>query len=175
MRHCPASPFRTLRHLGARFAGGRQASAAVEFALGGLALFAFLMGIVNLGYLGLTLGALQHAVEQTARKAAVTAAANPSACPTSANIQTIFNGFASPVLPLNGPTLSYSSYSSSTATISPDTATDPWVDNTSSQAPPGTYLALTAAYNWKPIGFAEFSGIKLSITTVAFAMGSPQC
>jgi Flp pilus assembly protein TadG len=87
----------------------RRSSAAVEFALTGSALIAFLFGIVNLGLLGLTVGTLQHAVEQTARKAAVTAALNgSSACPSSTTIQGYFNPYAAPVSPANAATLTSS-------------------------------------------------------------------
>lgn len=158
-----------------RFLICRRSAAAVEFALCGVALFAFLLGIVNLGLLGLTLGDLQHAVEQAARKAAVTAAANGAGeCPTTATIKTYFNNFAAPLLPANAATLSYRTYSSGTVTTSANPS-NPWVDNASSGIPNGTYLALTATYAWKPIGFAAFKGITLSISTVAFAMGAPTC
>jgi Flp pilus assembly protein TadG len=160
--------------LGRRFAVSRRGSTAVEFAISGIAIFAFILGILNLGLLGLTLGTLQRATEQAARKAAVTAANYPNtACPTTANIQTYFNQFASPIIAANAATLTYSKYSS--GSVVSNTANDPWVDNSSSTAPPGTYIALTATYRWKPVGFAMFSGVTLNIKTVAFAMGSPQC
>lgn len=161
----------TLRALGCCLVC-RRGSTAVEFAICGLAIFAFILGIINLGFLGLTLGALQHAVEQTARKAAVTAAANGSgACPTTTNIQTYFNQFAAPIIAANAATLTYSKYSAGSVTAT----STPWVDNGSGGTPPGTYIALTANYRWTPIGFAMFSGITLRIETVAFAMGSPTC
>jgi Flp pilus assembly protein TadG len=144
----------------------RRSGAAVEFAIAGAALIAFLFGIVNLGLLGLTVGALQHAVEQTARMAAVTAAKNGGGdCPSIATIQGDFYHYAAPVIAANAATLTYGSGAVGASG-------DPWVDSSS---PPGTYIALGAAYNWKPIGFPSFAGINLTIKTVAFAMGSPTC
>ncbi|HVE20918.1 MAG TPA: TadE family protein [Acidocella sp.] len=156
------------RHLTRRFAASRQANATVEFALCGLALTAFLLGIVNLGLLGFTIGALQHAVEQAARTAAVSAAGG--ACPTLPTIKGYFNTDAAPAIPANGATLAFSTYSNGSVSA----VSGPWVDNGTSSLP-GTYIALTASYNWKPIGFASFVNIPLTIKTVAFAMGSPTC
>lgn len=155
--------------LGNRFIKARHGAAAVEFALSSLWLFLFLFAIINLGYLGLTLGALQHAVESAARQAAVSASANLSAtpakpCPTGSQIQTYFNNFVSPVLPSAG--------SASGPVLTPSaTATPPvWTNGTL----PGSYLALTGTYKWRPIGFPAYlgSGITLRITTVSFAMGT---
>lgn len=153
----------------------KRASAAVEFALVGLAFIAFLLAIVNLGMFGLTLSALQQAVEKTARKAAVTAANGVSSCPTEAAVQTYFNNYAAPVIPANGATLSYGSYASGSFATLASTRVYPWVDSGTTGSPPGTYIALTAQYNWKPIGFIQFSGFTMRISSVAFAMGSPSC
>lgn len=150
----------------------RRGSTAVEFAICAIAIFVFILGIINLGLLGLTLATLQHAVEQTARKAAVTAAAKGSgACPTTTDVQTYFNQFAKPVIAADAATLTYSQYSGGSVIA----ISTPWVDNGLGGTPPGTYIALTATYQWKPIGFAMFNGITLRIETVAFAMGSPTC
>jgi Flp pilus assembly protein TadG len=165
-----ALPIRLCR----RFIAGRRGAAAVEFALTSMALFLFLFAIVNLGLLGLTLGALQHGTEQAAREAAVTAAKNPADCRSSVNstaIQNYFYLYAAPVIS-RGATPSYSIYTDGSAAL--NTANDPWVDN-GSGTPPGTYIALTETYNWAPIGFAKLHGFTLKISTVAFAMGSPTC
>lgn len=144
-----------------RLLSGRRAAMAVEFAMVSLALFVFLMGIVNLGDLGLVLGALQRGVQGAARQAAVTAAANlanSAACPTATQIQGYFGGYASPVINTAASTASY--YSGT-----------PWVTNDATL--PGSYLVMTETYTWRPIGFAPFgSGFPLSLSAAAFVMGS---
>lgn len=87
--------------------GDRRGVAAVEFAITGSLLFLFLFGILNLGYLGFTIVALQRGVQQAARYASVTTAAALAsgtamtyACPTQAAIQSQFASAADP--PLSG-------------------------------------------------------------------------
>jgi Flp pilus assembly protein TadG len=156
------------RTLAGHFLTTRRGAAAVEFALTSFWLFLFLFAILNLGYLGFTLGVLQHAVEDTARKAAVTASANLSAtpataCPNGSQIQSYFNNYSSPLLPAVG--------SASGPVLTPSTtASSVWTTGSL----PGSYLALTATYKWRPIGFPALlgTGITLGITTVSFAMGT---
>jgi Flp pilus assembly protein TadG len=160
-----ATPWRVLRRLGR----ARRASTAVEFALTSLALFAFLLAIVNLGMLGFSLGALVRGVQSAARTAAVTAAntyatTGAITCPSNTAIVGYFNSFADPPLP------------AATGTTGNPTVSAAWTDNTTGSVasePQGVYLTLTASYKWVPIGFSSFgTGIKLSITTVAEVMGS---
>ena len=164
-----------LQRSACRFSATRRASAAVEFAISGLALFAFIMAILNFGLLGFSLGTLAHSVQATARKAAMYASnqyatTGTMTCPSSAMITTFFNGYAQPPLPTAG-----------TATGSNPLITATWTNNssgtgvTSSGAPEwnGVYLTLTVKYLWSPIGFNMFAkGIPLSITTAATVMGS---
>ena len=116
-----------LSTVASRFLAARRGVAAVEFALTAFWLFLFLFAIINLGDLGFTVGALQHAVEAAARKAAVTASANLSStpatpCPTGSQLQTYFNSFAAPMLPAagtaSGPVLTPSATASSVWTNS---------------------------------------------------------
>jgi len=153
------------------FGRHRRAIAAVEFALVGMALVMFLLVIINVGMLGLTLGALVHGVQSAARAAAVQTAQNYAAngtisCPTQSAIVGYFNQYADPPLP---PATGATSNPGVTAT---------WSDNgndTVTTEPPGVYLTLTATDKWVPIGFAAFGmGINLSITTVATVTGSAQ-
>jgi hypothetical protein len=178
--------------LARRFSGANRASAAVEFALSGLALFAFLMVVINLGDLGLTIGALQHGLQGGAREAAVAAAANLSGnstetptentCPQCHEVRLDFNNFASPPLVAStsantaSPQLYYTN-STGAVTAFADGAS-PWVDGTGT--PAGSYMTLTVKYTWVPLGFAALgTGINLSLTTVAFVMGTstgtPEC
>jgi Flp pilus assembly protein TadG len=152
------------------FARARQAAAAVEFAICGLALLLFIFGIVNLGLLGLSLSALARGVQSAARAAAVDSSAryaNAGAftCPSNSTIVTDFNNAADPALPGAGD-----------ANGSNPRLTITWTNNgTSSDAgdPPGLYLTLTGTYRWSPIGFnGLFPSIPLSITTVTTVMGS---
>ena len=154
-----------------RFRAARRASAAVEFALSGLALFAFIMAILNFGLLGFSLGTLAHSVQATARKAAMYASnqyatTGTMTCPTSTMITTFFNGYAQPPLPTAG-----------TATGNNPLITATWTNNSSGAGGAsewnGVYLTLTVKYLWSPIGFNMFAkGIPLSITTAATVMGS---
>jgi hypothetical protein len=156
--------------LACQLAATRRAGAATEFALCGLGLFAFIMAVVNMGLLGLSLGALQRGVQASARQAAVNAAASYAAsssatftCPSTATINNYFNGFANPPLPpvgsSNGPTLAIS-----------------WVNNSSDSTatePPGVYITLTATYNWVPLGFGELGpSISLKLSTLAEVTGT---
>jgi hypothetical protein len=186
-----ARPMRvpSIQALAQRFASANRASATVEFALSSLALFTFLMVIINLGDLGLTLGALQHGLQGGARAAAVAAAANLSGntnegetyCPLCQEVRTDFNNFASPPLPASNsgnnatPQLYYTTGGTLTAFSN---GTSPWVYSGSS--PQGSYLALTVKYKWVPLGFAALgTGINLSLTTVVYVMGTtsgtPKC
>jgi Flp pilus assembly protein TadG len=165
----PAFHIRRLR----RFIAARRAAAAVEFAISALALLLFLFGIINLGYLGLQISALEHGVVGAARKAGVTAAANltgngaKTTCPTTADIQGYFNSFAAP--PLRAAT-GAATDGSPVLTFS----TGPWVNNGAAGTPAGTYLTITATYRWIPIGFPAYFGVglNLSITSAAFVMGT---
>jgi Flp pilus assembly protein TadG len=157
--------------IASRFGRQRRAVAAVEFALIGMALVMFLLIIVNVGMLGLTLGALVHGVQSAARAAAVQAANNYAdngslTCPTQSAIIGYFNEYADPPL---APATSATSNPGITAT---------WSDNgndTVTTEPPGVYLTLKATDKWVPIGFAAFgTGINLSISTVATVTGSAQ-
>lgn len=157
-----------LSTVASRFLAARRGVAAVEFALTAFWLFLFLFAIINLGDLGFTVGALQHAVEAAARKAAVTASANLSStpatpCPTGSQLQTYFNSFAAPMLPAAG--------TASGPVLTPSaTASSVWTNSTL----PGSHLVLTATYHWQPIGFPHLlgAGVTLSLTTVSFAMGT---
>ncbi len=144
------------------FARARRAAAAVEFAITSVALFTFLMGIINLGDLGLVLGALQHGVQGAARQAAVVAAgdlASGTACPANGDIQSYFNAFATPPLAANSAVPSFGGGGS------------PWVSNDATL--PGSYVVLTETYNWVPIGFSPFgTGFSFSLTAAGFVMGS---
>ena len=172
--HRPRAP-QPLVQAALRLCAARRASAAVEFALSGLALFAFIMAILNFGLLGFSLGTLAHSVQATARKAAVYASNQYATtgimtCPDAAMITTFFNGYAQPPLPGAG-----------TATGSNPIITATWTNNSSgagggTSATPewnGVYLTLTVKYIWSPVGFSMFiQGIPLSITTAATVMGS---
>jgi Flp pilus assembly protein TadG len=167
-----------LFHLAGRLAKNRDAGTATEFAICGLAYFAFMLGIVNLGMAGISLGALSRGVQQAGRMAAVQAASNYAAsspgvftCPAPAVVATYFNNAVNPPLPSAG----------TNASTSNPYINAVWTDNDSSTAgasnaatePPGVYVTLTASYRWKPIGFNVFgNGLVLKITTVATVPGS---
>lgn len=160
-----------VRCIAQRFSTARRAVASIEFALSGLALFVFTIAIINLGDLGLTLGALEHGLQAAARELAIQTTAalatNGSAtCPTSSEIQTYFNNVAAPPLP--------AATSSTTAGSPIITAT--WVDNvldSTAGAPPTLYLNLKVAYKWNPIGLPDLfgKGINLALTTVTTVIG----
>lgn len=148
----------------------RRAGAAVEFALSGFALLAFILAILNLGLLGFSLGALTHGVQATARKAAVFAAnqyatTGTMTCPDNPTVAGYFNSFAQPPLPSAG-----------TATGSNPLITATWTNNSAGDGSnewTGVYLTLTVKYTWVPVGFPAFGqGIPLSITTASTVMGS---
>jgi Flp pilus assembly protein TadG len=160
-----------LHRLAAALARQRRGGAAVEFALVGMALVAFLLAIVNLGMLGFSVGALVRGVQSAARAAAVQTAATYAAteavtCPSESAIVGYFNEYADPPLPPASGTTGNPAVNAS------------WSDNGGDAVttePPGVYLTLTATYKWVPIGFAPFgTGINLSITTVATVTGTAQ-
>jgi Flp pilus assembly protein TadG len=149
---------------------GNRGAAAVEFALIGLAMVAFIMAIVDLGMLGFSLGALTHGVQSAARTAVVNAANayatnGAISCPTTSTIIGYFNSYANPPLP------------AATGSTGNPAVTATWTNNSSDTVttePQGVYLTLTATYTWQPLGFAAFgnTGIRLSITSVALVPGS---
>jgi len=167
-----------LFHQARRLAANRSAGTATEFAICGLAYFAFMLGIVNLGVAGVSLGALARGVQTAGRSAAVQAAANYAAsstgvftCPAPSQVATYFNNAVNPPLPSAG----------TSATTSNPYISAVWTNNDSILAgapssvlePPGVYVTLTASYKWKPIGFNVFgNGLTLKITTVATVPGS---
>jgi hypothetical protein len=141
--------------------------AAVEFALSGVALMLFIFGIVNLGMLGFSISALNHAVQQAARTAAVQAAANyvstgTYTCPSASTIGGYFDKYAEPP------------FTSSQATNTPMKLSAIWTNNgASSTGLQDLYLTLTVTYNWRPIGIPIFpNGIALKATTVATVLGT---
>lgn len=148
----------------------RGGGAAIEFAISGLALFIFMLVIVNLGLLGFSLAAVARGVQSAARNAAVQAGAsyvqnNSFTCPTSAQIAVYFNNAVSPPLPAAG----------TNAVSSNPLVTALWTNNaagTGANEPPGVYLTLTATYNWRPVGLNFGSPIALKIATVATVLGS---
>jgi len=152
------------------FSKTKRGNVAVEFALSGLALFAFLMAILNLGLLGFSIGALVHGVQAAARKAGLDASAsyatstnNTMTCDSSSIIQGYFDSYADPPLPASGTN---------------PVVTANWTNNTGSTTgnPPGVFLTLSATYKWVPFGFALFGkGFTIGITTVAVVDGSMNC
>ncbi len=151
-----------------RLAKERRAAASVEFAVEAMVFFAFLFAIINLGDLGLVLGTMQHGVDGAVRTAAVqtgagfSAGGSPDVCAGAAQIDTAFNGVASPVLPpaggqrANQPVLGYN-----------------WTNNSSA----GTFLTVTATYNWSPIGFPASLGpmpisVPLTVTSTQMVVGT---
>lgn len=165
-----------LRHALRSIAGCRRGSAAVEFALCGTAFLGFILGIINLGLLGLDLGALAHGVQTTGRWAAVNATASYASSgsaitePCLGSVVTAFNGFSAPVLPSIAQPSS-SSTISGTAGAGNLSLTASW--SSSAGSAPGVYLTLTGTYTWHPLGFAKFGGgIPLTITTAATVIGS---
>jgi Flp pilus assembly protein TadG len=157
-----------------RFYGSTRAGAAVEFALSGLALFAFLLAILNLGLLGFSLAALARGVQAAARTAAVTAAAsyttsttNTITCPSITAIAGYFNTYADPPLPPAGTT------SGSNPSISGPAKGSLWTNSAGSSSSLGLYVTLTGTYKWVPLGLAAFGkGITLRITSVATVTGT---
>jgi Flp pilus assembly protein TadG len=152
-----------------RIAACRKAGAAVEFGLVGIAFFAFIMAILNLGLVGFSLGAVARGTQAAGRSAAVQAAANYAStgtftCPAASAVAGYFNAAVSPPLPASG--------TSSTASNPYINAV--WTNNNAAAAgePPGVYLTLIATYKWHPVGFNFGSGISLKIATVATVPGS---
>jgi hypothetical protein len=158
----------------AHFGADRGATAAVEFAICGGALFFFLLAIVNLGDAGLVLGNMERSAEATARAAAVQAAvayssstASPPVltCPTTGQIRTIFNNFAVPGL----------KPSSGSTTDGTPVITAIWGNGNNNAAtyPPGVSLNLTVTYKWTPIGLGLIGvGMNFGISTVASVLGT---
>ncbi len=153
-----------------RWRRARRAAAAVEFALAGMAIMAFLMAILNLGMLGFSLSTMGRAAQATVRTAAMYASQQYATtgimtCPTTTQIIGYFDKYGQPPLPSAG-----------TATSSNPQLTINWTNNSDGTGTGewhGVYLTLAVTYNWSPIGFAGFvHTIPLHITTVGTVMGS---
>jgi Flp pilus assembly protein TadG len=153
-----------------RFARHRRATASVEFALNGMVLLLFIFGIINLGDLGLTVGTMKRAVQQTVRTAAVQTGAaiaqtgNPSDCATSAQIITAFNSIASPILPAAAATANNGAPIVQTA----------WSNATTTNPAPGTELTVTASFTWTPLGMGQNfgAGLPLTISSTQLVLGT---
>jgi Flp pilus assembly protein TadG len=168
--HGPSRNGRLIISISRRFWQAERGVAAVEFALCGLAIMAFMMAIVNFGLLGFSLGAMERATEATARTAAMYASnqyasTGTMTCPSNATVVGYFNQYGQPPLPGAG----------TTAGSNPLITID-WTNNsdgTNVTEWHGVYLTLTVQYNWHPIGFLPFvRTIPLSITTASTVMGS---
>jgi hypothetical protein len=145
----------------------RNASASVEFALSGLALMAFIFVIINLGDLGLVLGALRHGVQGAVRDMAVqtgVSLANNNSCVSSGAAAGYFSSYAAPLLPT----------ASSTPTPGFPTVTATWTNDTASNTVQGTYVTVTASYLWTPIGLPNYraAGVPLSVTATQMVVGT---
>ncbi len=148
-----------------RFRTASQAVASIEFAISGMALILFMLAIVNLGDLGLMLGALQHGAEAAARAAAVQSAGNIASggvCTNNAAVQSYFNAAASPPLP---------PATGSTTDGTPQIQTS-WTNNSANNTVPGTYVTVTTSYNWTPIGLPNTASIPLTITATQIVLGT---
>lgn len=152
-------------HRAHQFRLAKKAVASIEFAISSMALMLFLLAIINLGDLGLVLGALQHGAESAARAAAVQTAGNiagGNACSNSTQVQTYFNNVASPPLP---PATGLPNDGSPSILTS-------WTNNTNNNPVPGTYVTVTASYKWTPIGLPNTAAIPLNITATQIVLGT---
>lgn len=151
-----------------RLAKQRKAAASVEFAVESMAFLAFIFAIINLGDLGLVLGTMQHGVDGAVRTAAVQTGAgfsgggSTNVCAGTAQIDTAFNGIASPILPAAG----------GTAANQPVVGYN-WTNN----AATGTYLTVTARYSWAPLGMPVMVGnmplsVPLSVSSTQMVVGT---
>jgi hypothetical protein len=170
---------KTLRADIGRFCADRAGGPAIEFAICGTALAAFLIAVLNLALLGLVLGALEHGVQMAGRWDAIQASAsyasstNTVTAPCLGRVVTAFNAYASPPLP----SIAQPSGSSATGTASsnPLSIKVTWYPGGAGGSP-GAYLTLLGTYNWSPFGFANFPAISLplKITTAMTVLGSSQ-
>jgi Flp pilus assembly protein TadG len=168
-------PLRSLLRLLRRLAAERRGGPAVEFAISGTVLFGFMLGIIDLGLLGMDLGALTRAVQATGRWAAVQASASYGSGttitePCASSTATAFNGFATPALPA----LPTTATTSPTGTINNSnvTLTTTWTNTAAGQAP-GVYVTVTGKYKFVPGNFNAFgTGFSISITTAATVLNS---
>jgi Flp pilus assembly protein TadG len=148
-----------------RFASANSAVASIEFAISGMALILFFLAIMNLGDLGLVLGAMQHGTTSAARAAAIQTADNiaaGAACANNTAVQSYFNTAASPPLP---------AATGSTTDGSPQIQTS-WTNNNTNNTVPGTYITVTASYNWTPIGLPNTASIPLNISATQIVLGT---
>lgn len=159
-----------------RFIEHRRGVAAVEFAIASLAIFAFIMVLLNLGLLGLEVSLQARATQATARAATVAVSkyytvngsydCAVSTTTSYSSISTMFDSFSNPALPTSGTFGGSNPLITATWYNTPSSATSPAL-------PTGIALMLTSQYTWRPIGFAKLgNGITLKISTVAMVMSS---
>lgn len=154
--------------LARRFVTERRAGPATEFALVGMWAVGLIFVVLNLALLSFSLSGLARGVQQAARVAVATAAANEAGlnsypagtfvCPSATQIAGFFSQYANPPLSAAGTTSASNPY-----------ITASWTNNSTTT---GVYLQLVGTYNWKPLGFNYLSGIQLRISTVAFVPGT---
>ncbi len=153
----------------------RRASAAVEFAICGLALIAFIMVIINLGLLGFSVGTMQRGIQASARNAAVQAANNyvsslaagtaKYTCPSASTVAGYFNNLTGNVLPA----------ASTSSSANPYLLVN-WYNNSASTyigKPPGVLVVLTITYKWTPFDFSPIGNVlTLRLTTISVVNGT---
>ncbi|WP_298285102.1 TadE/TadG family type IV pilus assembly protein [Acidocella sp.] len=154
-----------------RFRKQRRASAAIEFALVGLAFMAFVMAFINIGFLAFSLDSVTNALKATVRWASIQATnglvtSSPSLTePCLTRTISTFNGFDTGVPAVSTGTAP--SGASGTISGSPLSLTVTWSGSGSS-----TSVLARATYNWQPLGFAEFSGLTFTMSAIAPIVGS---
>jgi Flp pilus assembly protein TadG len=160
-----------------RFIANRRGVAAVEFAICSLAIFAFLMGLLNLGLLGFQISLQARATQATARAATVAVSKYYTAnsaydCLVAdttgySTISTLYDSFTSGTLPASGTSAGSNPQLTATWYTTPTSATP------TPALPPGIALVLTSKFTWHPIGMSGFGGgITMKVTTVAMVMGT---
>jgi hypothetical protein len=138
----------------------RRAAASVEFAVCGMALIVTIFVILGLGDLALVLGAMTYSAQSAVREAALQTSANltglgtGTSCLSQTQIVALFNSAMPSLLP--------AATSSGTGAGAP-LVQGSWVQESGSGAGTGTYLHVTARYNWTPPGMRSFT-VPLSVS-----------
>jgi Flp pilus assembly protein TadG len=151
-----------------RLLRARRASATVEFAICGLTVLITMFVILDLGDLALVLSAMTYSSQEAVRQAAVQTSANlaglgtSTSCLSQAQIVALFNSAMPSLLPAGS--------SSGTGSGAPLVQAS-WVQGSGTSNGTGTYLTLTARYNWVAPGMLRVV-VPLTVSETQMVQGT---
>lgn len=163
---------------GHRLRADRRGVAAVEFAIGGLVLFALMFGIVNLGDLAWTYETLCQGVAAAARYASVTTSAGlaamasgdsfASVCASAADVQSRFDSRIAPTIAATKVPKLALTWGGSLTPCNAGAGTP------AIAALPGGWVDVSTIFLWQPVAMPDvFGGVSLEAGDIEPVLNAP--